>query len=244
MMLVIALLKFLMKVKLLSLKPFLYQLITTIWLSLIILGSIHIHPNMGAFMSSVDLHTALQYQKDIPEAVACVCSTRDGTNPFFFFRITHEGMKILQKCQHLGANSFERSNFYNISEQFRVGVVQKEDRKRYVEGLPHLNLQNQAEVILWKINLKKVPSPANVREMMWMTLKTLLQRRGGRPKGSRNKSKADNTNNEEMQQSHEEKTAEICNSCESELDGTEPERPCPKFTENVNLRGNGCRTCE
>ena len=39
--------------------------------NLIILGSIHIHPNMGAFMSSVDLHTALQNQKFLHELQKC-----------------------------------------------------------------------------------------------------------------------------------------------------------------------------
>ena len=41
------------------------------------------------------------YQKDIPEAIACVVSPKDNTSPIY--RITNEGMNHLQKCQNKGA---------------------------------------------------------------------------------------------------------------------------------------------
>ena len=41
------------------------------------------------------------YQKDIPEAIACVVSPKDNTSSIY--RITNEGMNHLQKCQNKGA---------------------------------------------------------------------------------------------------------------------------------------------
>ena len=60
------------------------------------MGFIHTHPTFSAFLSSIDLHMAAHIQNSIPEAIAIVVSEKDRTQPIF--RITPEGMEILNKC--------------------------------------------------------------------------------------------------------------------------------------------------
>ncbi|KAJ6540177.1 hypothetical protein DFH09DRAFT_66371 [Mycena vulgaris] len=55
---------------------------------LITLGWIHIHPTQSCFMSSVDLHTHVSFQRMLPESFAVVCAPKSDPN-FGIFRLTN-----------------------------------------------------------------------------------------------------------------------------------------------------------
>ena len=67
---------------------------------LITLGWIHTHPTQTAFLSSVDFHTHVSYQRTLPEAVAIVCSP--SFNEVKYLNITPNGLHQIQRCQKRG----------------------------------------------------------------------------------------------------------------------------------------------
>ena len=67
---------------------------------LVQVGWIHTHPNHSTFLSSIDVHTQLRLQCDIPGAVAIVHSHRDGQTGHF--RLTEKGMRDIASCQEDG----------------------------------------------------------------------------------------------------------------------------------------------
>lgn len=55
---------------------------------LLIFGWIHTHPSQSCFLSSLDLHTHLVYQLQLPESIAVVLAPRDKANSVLAFRLT------------------------------------------------------------------------------------------------------------------------------------------------------------
>ena len=51
------------------------------------IGWIHTHPGYDLFLSSIDLHTQLGYQMQLPEAIALVYSPIDKSSPYKSFRV-------------------------------------------------------------------------------------------------------------------------------------------------------------
>jgi STAM-binding protein len=93
-------------------------------------GWIHSHPTQGCFMSSIDIHTQLSYQMQLPEAVAIVVDPK--LNRFSSFRLTDEGtvlkgrrgcngIEALTHCYDRGFhaihNGYETNTCYEISEE-------------------------------------------------------------------------------------------------------------------------------
>ncbi|KAH8928316.1 hypothetical protein BT69DRAFT_1212995 [Atractiella rhizophila] len=63
------------------------------------LGWIHTHPTQATFMSSVDLHTHMNYQSTLREAIAIVCAPTSSPS-YGIFRLTDPpGLKIIQDCR-------------------------------------------------------------------------------------------------------------------------------------------------
>ncbi|GAA5862368.1 hypothetical protein JCM3774_002493 [Rhodotorula dairenensis] len=72
--------------------------------TLLTLGWIHTHPTQSIFLSSLDLHTHASYQRLLPEAIAVVCSPREGPDAYGVFRVTDPpGLETLLECQDEGA---------------------------------------------------------------------------------------------------------------------------------------------
>ncbi|BGP57618.1 hypothetical protein JCM8202v2_005262 [Rhodotorula sphaerocarpa] len=73
-------------------------------LDLLTLGWIHTHPSQSIFLSSLDLHTHAAYQRLLPEAIAVVCSPREGPEAFGVFRMTDPpGLECVLRCREEGA---------------------------------------------------------------------------------------------------------------------------------------------
>lgn len=93
-------------------------------------GWIHTHPTQGCFMSSIDIHTQLSYQMQLPEAIAIVVDPK--LNRFSSFRLTDEGtvlkgrrgcngIQALTHCNDRGFHAIHNGNetntCYEISEE-------------------------------------------------------------------------------------------------------------------------------
>jgi STAM-binding protein len=79
--------------------------------NLITLGWIQTHPTQTAFLSSIDLHTQLRLQHDLPEAIAIVCSTRHHRTEYLTI-IPGQAMTYMRACK---LNGF---NFHHHSTKF------------------------------------------------------------------------------------------------------------------------------
>ena len=64
--------------------------------NIIFLGWIHTHPAYSVFLSSVDMHTQYKWQHMLPEAIATVCSIKDGVTGHL--RLTQAGMAEIGDC--------------------------------------------------------------------------------------------------------------------------------------------------
>eukprot|EP00997_Jenningsia_sp_PLL12_P005129 NODE_2062_length_996_cov_84.625132_g1684_i0.p1 GENE.NODE_2062_length_996_cov_84.625132_g1684_i0~~NODE_2062_length_996_cov_84.625132_g1684_i0.p1 ORF type:complete len:261 (-),score=42.34 NODE_2062_length_996_cov_84.625132_g1684_i0:73-855(-) len=76
---------------------------------LLTIGWIHTHPEMDAFLSSVDLHTHAGYQSLLDEAVAVVCSPSKVPS-YGIFRVANDALPILQRCDQRGFHEHMRPN--------------------------------------------------------------------------------------------------------------------------------------
>ena len=75
--------------------------------NIIFLGWIHTHPAYSVFLSSVDMHTQYEWQHMLPEAIATVCSIKEGLTSHL--RLTQTGMDEIRDCS--------RSNFHPHTKQ-------------------------------------------------------------------------------------------------------------------------------
>lgn len=64
--------------------------------NIIFLGWIHTHPAYSVFLSSVDMHNQYEWQHMLPEAIATVCSIKDGVTGHL--RLTQAGMAEIGDC--------------------------------------------------------------------------------------------------------------------------------------------------
>ena len=64
--------------------------------NIIFLGWIHTHPAYSVFLSSVDMHNQYEWQHMLPEAIATVCSIKDGVTGHL--RLTQAGMAEIGEC--------------------------------------------------------------------------------------------------------------------------------------------------
>ena len=64
------------------------------------LGWIHTHPTHSSFMSSIDLHTHIEYQIQLPESIAIVCSLLN--NETDIFHLTPDGLRLIRNCKAIG----------------------------------------------------------------------------------------------------------------------------------------------
>jgi STAM-binding protein len=69
---------------------------------LMVLGWVHTHPTQTSFLSSLDLHTHAAYQLMLPEAVALVLAPCDADAPVAVFRLTDDGLELIQRCELRG----------------------------------------------------------------------------------------------------------------------------------------------
>jgi len=63
---------------------------------IIFLGWIHTHPAYSVFLSSVDMHNQYEWQHMLPEALATVCSIKDGVTGHL--RLTEAGLQEVGAC--------------------------------------------------------------------------------------------------------------------------------------------------
>ena len=70
-------------------------------------GWIHTHPAFSVFLSSVDMHNQYEWQHMLPEAIATVCSIKNGVTGHL--RLTQAGMEEIRDCS--------RSNFHPHTKQ-------------------------------------------------------------------------------------------------------------------------------
>ena len=70
------------------------------------LGWIHTHPSQTAFLSSIDLHTHLSYQRTLPESVAIVCSAK--CKQTVTYSLTSRGMDVITNCKKRGFHDHEQ----------------------------------------------------------------------------------------------------------------------------------------
>ena len=70
-------------------------------------GWIHTHPAFSVFLSSVDMHNQYEWQHMLPEAIATVCSIKEGLTSHL--RLTQAGMAEIRDCS--------RSNFHPHTKQ-------------------------------------------------------------------------------------------------------------------------------
>jgi len=64
--------------------------------NIIFLGWVHTHPAYSVFLSSVDMHNQYEWQHMLPEALAIVCSIKDGV--VGNLRLTQAGMSEIGGC--------------------------------------------------------------------------------------------------------------------------------------------------
>jgi len=64
--------------------------------NIIFLGWVHTHPAYSVFLSSVDMHNQYEWQHMLPEALAIVCSIKDGV--VGNLRLTEAGMSEIGGC--------------------------------------------------------------------------------------------------------------------------------------------------
>ena len=69
------------------------------------LGWIHTYPSQTAFLSSIDLHTHLSYQRTLPESVAIVCSIKYKQTVTYIS--TSRGMDVIKNCKKRGFHDHE-----------------------------------------------------------------------------------------------------------------------------------------
>ena len=100
----------------------------------------------------------------------------------------------IRRATNTARDSFERSNFSNISEQFRVGVVPK-GRPQKIRGGPRTfksTKPSRSDTVKDNSKEGSISSKRKINDVN-DTEKPPPKKRG-RPNGSKNKSKADNAN--------------------------------------------------
>ena len=68
--------------------------------NLVMIGWIHTHPTHSSFMSSIDLHTHVEYQIQFPESIAVVCSLLN--NETDIYNLTKDGLRLIRNCRATG----------------------------------------------------------------------------------------------------------------------------------------------
>ena len=72
------------------------------------LGLIHTHPKMSAFLSSVDFHALWDYAKDNQSLISIVLAPEKKTSPAFC--LTNIGLEEIGRCKKRGFHKHRRDD--------------------------------------------------------------------------------------------------------------------------------------
>ena len=81
---------------------------------LVCLGWIHTHPTQSCFLSSVDMHTTLSYQRMLSNAVAIVVAPTDRQLPVGVWRLTEFGILEIGKCKQSGFHDHRDKDSFSV----------------------------------------------------------------------------------------------------------------------------------
>jgi len=81
---------------------------------LVCLGWIHTHPTQSCFLSSIDMHTTLSYQRMLPGAISIVIAPADRNLPVGVWRLTPFGIDKVSQCKLDGFHDHDGKEAFSV----------------------------------------------------------------------------------------------------------------------------------